>query len=484
MRAPAAIARTECHPPFVGQHPRNEVILDDRNLAAAFRPQVHRHGTAALGCLDHDARVTEPTVIETKARDQRVQVELGQLVAVEVQRDMVVVELATVHGRIEADTEAAGEVRLLAKLRGSAATSPDRRVQPRKADAVTLVRHRRDSQIEADFDRLGQYIRVRRGETDRVGTRHIAREQAQETTRVALAFRYAVVHQTNGIQIEAVSPSRRSASGTAQADVARLGQPRTRQVEGTCKARIAVHLVTRESDARCGTGADVDVIDTVQADLDTQQAELGTTRVELIDIEIPATAIEQSVGTEVIDHGATGTQPGVVVIGWAGEYGIRDPGVVVGQRRREIPGTQHDRQQTVAIACRGIWQTGTVEVLVRVLARVRARGVAHAKAQRHQIALVDPSLEQQDVLADIAQRHHGIGNVRGAEHHVAPGIDEPPVRRVTALGQQVEEKTAAGRRRDAICDGLAPTGQCDVGHLVDAKRLGLPQVEQPEAVVA
>ncbi|MCG3170393.1 MAG: hypothetical protein CALGDGBN_01933 [Pseudomonadales bacterium] len=484
VRAPAAVARTEGHPSLVGQHAGDEIILDDRDLAAPFRRQVHRHRAAAVGGPDHEARVVELAVVEPEPRHQRVQVELGQLAAVEVQRDVVVADLAVV-GRVETDTETAAQVRFLAELRRVAAAPPGGGIQPRETDAVALAGDARDAQVEADLDRRRQHVRMRRREADRVGAGDIARQQAQEAVRVGVAVGNTVVREPHCIEVEAVAAARCTTGGADEADIPHLGQPRTRQVVGTRETGIAVRLVTAaERDTRRRGGRDIDVIDAVQADLDAQRAELVAAGIDLVDVEVAATAVEQPVVAEVVDHRTTGAEPGVAVIGCTGEHAVGHAHVVVMQGRREMAHAQHRGQHPVAVTRRGVRQAGAVEILPRVAVRVRDRGVDHAETQPDRVALADAALDQQVIGAFMSQRRVQIRRVRRAEHHVAPRVDQPPVHGVAVLGQQVEQEAAARTGVEAIDQRLVAAGQRGGDRFVEADVGGLCQIEQAEAVVA
>ena len=178
----AAVARAEGQAAVVGRHAADEVVGDDGSFDAAAGREVDRDIAAAAGRRHHDASVVEGSAVQAEARGhQCVQVELCELGAVEVQRDMVVADLAVVD-RVEADAQAASHVHFFAKLRRRAAGAPDTTVEPGKADAVAtrVCVHLGDAQVELGADRARVDAGRGIGKADRVGASHRARQQPQE----------------------------------------------------------------------------------------------------------------------------------------------------------------------------------------------------------------------------------------------------------------------------------------------------------------
>ena len=87
---------------------------------------------------------------------------------------MIVADLAIVNG-IETHAEAAGEVHFLAELRRGTTITPEVRVQPREADAITLIGYLSNTQVEIDFRRTRKHPGARIGKPNRVDARHAAR---------------------------------------------------------------------------------------------------------------------------------------------------------------------------------------------------------------------------------------------------------------------------------------------------------------------
>ena len=540
VRAPTSIARAKRHAPVVGREARDEVVLHHGHGRAAVGREPDRDLAAARHGLDHDLRVVEQPAVQAEARGhQRVQVELGKFAAVEVQRYMVVADLAVVHG-VEADAKAARQVHLLSELRRRPAVAKDVRIEPRKADAVTLIADPGDAQVEVDRDAGRDHARRRVGNTDGVVTRDRARQQAQEVAAGSAADHgrrgraegrravgkardveilravCAAVGQVQVFHLEAVIDGRALVvaafdeqvvgSGVGQRHVDRVGKVaraehqsgvRVHEAPGRTVSALADH---RAADliARAGVEAvHVGLAARVQAGADGGPQRQGARRRQVDQVElVVARGVRAAVYGQGVVAGHQFQHRGAAkLVGIAGREAA--PGHDVAARPAEGPVEARVVRPGVEIQGLGAGQAEGVAVALADVGDAGADGCAqgqgrslvlhrlHLEAVAGVAAVVEAALDQQRVLP--GQRQHDLGVLAGVvelcrpEHRASVGVEQAPVGVAVGAAQRVKVVALAGRG-DVEAVGRRRVGRRQ--HAADQgpgrDRAGLRQVQQAE----
>ena len=535
VRAPAAVARAEGGAALGQAQPGDEVVVHDHDLGAALGPQVDRDVAAAVDRGHDDARALPGARVEAQAGH----VELGQPGAVEMQRHMVVIALAVVR-RVEADAEAARQVRFLAEQRRRAAVAPGQRVQPGEADAVALVADLGDAQVEAHLHLRRLHARRGVDEAHRVDAGDAARQQAQHVAAIAAVDhrRRRIAEAGRGIGqavvVEVLCGAagriglRGALHGEAVVHGRAFGHPAFQQQHVAAAERDGEQAVVGGGRAghHAAVGPDQPPIGRVAAFADQIQPQLlagGGVEGE----EVGAAARVQRAGHLAVERddrhvggGGQVDQPEAV---GAGRIAVRVYGerVVAGgqpQQRAaaQIGGVALGKVARADDVARGPAQppleAAAVEPRVEDqrarLAQAEAvavdragRGNAagHRRAQRQRRAVhhhrphdervaavapgIAPPLDQQRVAPggrERADRHVVAGHVVRAEDGGAEGVDQPPERIAAAGPAHAELEALAGHRVEGPQLGLGAGGQLASDRDARCQRLRGGQVQQPE----